>query len=120
MSFIFAAPLRAQDISNAIAGVNRAQQRVWDVGLQLNAAIFKLNTLKLDWQKNELTAFLKEAQQKGDMDAAGKIQDKLNEIDHRKDLENQKLDLNNQLIAAKQQGDQGKADDLIFQLKNLQ
>jgi hypothetical protein len=110
----------AQDMTNLVTNVNVAQQRVWDVGLQLNAAIYKLNVMKLDWQKDKLSASLVSAQQKGDTISAGKIQDKLNEIDHRKDMEKQKLDLNNQLIAAKQQGDQGKADEILFQLKNLQ
>ena len=117
---ILAGPLMAQDMTNLVTNVNVAQQRVWDVGLQLNAAIYKLNVMKLDWQKDKLSASLVSAQQKGDTISAGKIQDKLNEIDHRKDMEKQKLDLNNQLIAAKQQGDQGKADEILFQLKNLQ
>jgi len=109
-----------QTLSNAVANVNLAQQHVWDVGIQLNAAIYKLNVMKLDWQKDKLTPSLLSAQQKGDAVTADKVQAKLGELDHRKDLEKQKLDLNNQLIAAKQQGDQGKADEILFQLKNLQ
>jgi hypothetical protein len=75
--------------------------------------------MKLDWRKDKLTASLTQAQQVGDTVSVGKIQDKLTDIDHRKDMEKQKLDLNNQLIAAKQQGDQGKVDSIMFQLKDL-
>jgi len=113
-------PLWAQTDSILAANVSEAQAKVWDIGLQLNSAIYKLNVMKLDWQKDKLTASLTQAQQAGDTVAAGKIQDKLADIDHRKDLEKQKLDLNNQLIAAKQLGDQGKVDAIMFQLKGLQ
>jgi hypothetical protein len=110
---------QAQAQTTFDAGVNEAQARVWDIGFQLNSAIFKLNVMKLDWQKDKLTAALTQAQQAGDTVSVGKIQDKLADIDHRKDVEKQKLDLNNQLIAAKQQGDQGKVDAILFQLKSL-
>jgi len=116
---IFTQPLWAQTDSTLAANVNEAQARVWDIGLQLNSAIYKLNVMKLDWQKDKLTASLTQAQQVGDTVSVGKIQDKLTDIDHRKDMEKQKLDLNNQLIAAKQQGDQGKVDSIMFQLKDL-
>jgi hypothetical protein len=116
---IFTQPLWAQTDSTLAANVNEAQARVWDIGLQLNSAIYKLNVMKLDWQKDKLTASLTQAQQAGDTVSVGKIQDKLTDIDHRKDMEKQKLDLNNQLIAAKQQGDQGKVDSIMFQLKGL-
>ena len=116
---IFTQPLWAQTDSTLAANVNEAQARVWDIGLQLNSAIYKLNVMKLDWQKDKLTASLTQAQQAGDTVSVGKIQDKLTDIDHRKDVEKQKLDLNNQLIAAKQQGDQGKVDSIMFQLKDL-
>jgi hypothetical protein len=116
---IFTQPLWAQTDSTLAANVNEAQARVWDIGLQLNSAIYKLNVMKLDWQKDKLTASLTQAQQGGDTVSVGKIQDKLTDIDHRKDMEKQKLDLNNQLIAAKQQGDQGKVDSIMFQLKDL-
>lgn len=113
-------PLGAQQVATSFdTSVNEAQAKVWDLGLQLNNAIYKLNVMKLDWQKDKLTASLTQAQQAGDTAAAGKIQDKLAEIDHRKDVEKQKLDLNNQLIAAKQLGDQGKVDAILFQLKGL-
>ncbi|HXL72006.1 MAG TPA: hypothetical protein VN963_00135 [bacterium] len=110
---------QAQAQTTFDASVNEAQARVWDIGLQLNNAIYKLNVMKLDWQKDKLTAALTQAQQTGDTVSVGKIQDKLADIDHRKDVEKQKLDLNNQLIAAKQQGDQGKVDAILFQLKGL-
>jgi hypothetical protein len=116
---IFTQPLWAQTDSTLAANVNEAQTRVWDIGLQLNSAIYKLNVMKLDWQKDKLTASLTQAQQAGDTVSVSKIQDKLTDIDHRKDMEKQKLDLNNQLIAAKQQGDQGKVDSIMFQLKGL-
>jgi len=116
---IFTQPLWAQTDSTLAANVNEAQARVWDIGLQLNSATYKLNVMKLDWQKDKLTASLTQAQQAGDTVSVGKIQDKLTDIDHRKDVEKQKLDLNNQLIAAKQQGDQGKVDSIMFQLKDL-
>ena len=116
---IFTQPLWAQTDSTLAANVNEAQARVWDIGLQLNSAIYKLNVMKLDWRKDKLTASLTQAQQVGDTVSVGKIQDKLTDIDHRKDMEKQKLDLNNQLIAAKQQGDQGKVDSIMFQLKDL-
>jgi hypothetical protein len=117
---LFTQPLLAQTESVLAANVSEAQAKVWDIGLQLNSAIYKLNVMKLDWQKDKLTAALTQAQQAGDTVSAGKIQDKLTDIDHRKDVEKQKLDLNNQLIAAKQQGDQGKVDSIIFQLKSVQ
>jgi acyl-CoA synthetase (NDP forming) len=117
---LFTQPLLAQTESVLAANVSEAQAKVWDIGLQLNSAIYKLNVMKLDWQKDKLTAALTQAQQAGDTVSAGKIQDKLTDIDHRKDVEKQKLDLNNQLIAAKQQGDQGKVDSIMFQLKSLQ
>jgi hypothetical protein len=117
--FLFTQPLWAQTDSVLAANVSEAQARVWDIGLQLNSAIYKLNVMKLDWQKDKLTASLTQAQQAGDTVSVGKIQDKLTDIDHRKDVEKQKLDLNNQLIAAKQQGDQGKVDSIMFQLKDL-
>ena len=117
---IFTQPLWAQTDSTLAANVNEAQARVWDIGLQLNSATYKLNVMKLDWRKDKLTASLTQAQQVGDTVSVGKIQDKLTDIDHRKDMEKQKLDLNNQLIAAKQQGDQGKVDSIMFQLKDLQ
>jgi hypothetical protein len=113
-------PLWAQTDSILAANVNEAQARVWDIGLQLNSAIYKLNVMKLDWQKDKLTVSLTQVQQAGDTISAGKIQDKLNDIDHRKNLEKQKLDLNNQLVEAKQQGDEGKVDAVLFQLKSLQ
>jgi hypothetical protein len=116
---IFTQPLWAQTDSTLAANVNEAQARVWDIGLQLNSATYKLNVMKLDWRKDKLTASLTQAQQVGDTVSVGKIQDKLTDIDHRKDMEKQKLDLNNQLIAAKQQGDQGKVDSIMFQLKDL-
>ena len=116
---IFTQPLWAQTDSTLAANVNEAQARVWDIGLQLNSATYKLNVMKLDWRKDKLTASLTQAQQGGDTVSVGKIQDKLTDIDHRKDMEKQKLDLNNQLIAAKQQGDQGKVDSIMFQLKDL-
>jgi hypothetical protein len=117
---LFTQPLLAQTESVLAANVSEAQAKVWDIGLQLNSAIYKLNVMKLDWQKDKLTAALTQAQQAEDTVSAGKIQDKLADIDHRKDVEKQKLDLNNQLIAAKQQGDQGKVDSIMFQLKSLQ
>jgi hypothetical protein len=116
---LLAQPLWAQTATSFDTSVNEAQARVWDLGLQLNNAIYKLNVIKLDWQKDKLTASLTQAQQTGDTVSVGKIQDKLADIDHRKDVEKQKLDLNNQLIAAKQLGDQGKVDAILFQLKDL-
>ncbi|SRR5665213_535248 len=116
---LLAQPLWAQTATSFDTSVNEAQTRVWDLGLQLNNAIYKLNVMKLDWQKDKLTASLTQAQQTGDTVSVGKIQDKLADIDHRKDVEKQKLDLNNQLIAAKQSGDQGKVDAIMFQLKGL-
>ena len=116
---LLAQPLWAQTATSFDTSVNEAQARVWDLGLQLNNAIYKLNVIKLDWQKDKLTASLTHAQQTGDTVSVGKIQDKLADIDHRKDVEKQKLDLNNQLIAAKQLGDQGKVDAILFQLKDL-
>jgi hypothetical protein len=113
-------PLWAQMATTPYNSVAGAQAHVWDIGLQLNAAIFKLNTMKLDWQKDKLSEAMLKAQTDGDTAGMGKIKEQLIEIDHRKDLEKQKLDLNNQLIAAKQQGDEGKADAVLFQLKNLQ
>ncbi len=117
---LFTQPLLAQTDSILTANVNETQARVWDIGLQLNSAIYKLNVMKLDWQKDKLTASLAQAEQAGDSVLVGKIQNKLADIDHRKDMEKQKLDLNNQLIAAEQQGDQGKVDAILFQLKGLQ
>ena len=117
---LVAQPLWAQVSTTPYNSVAGAQARVWDIGLQLNSAIFKLNTMKLDWQKDKLSEAMLKAQTDGDTAGMGKIKEKLIEIDHRKDLEKQKLDLNNQLITAKQQGDEGKADAILFQLKNLQ
>jgi hypothetical protein len=117
---LFSQPLWAQFAPTPGTSVTVAQEHVWDVGLQLNAAIYKLNVMKLDWQRDKLSANLLTAQTKGDSVAVTQIQGKIAEIDHRRDIEKKKLDLNNQLIAAKQQGDQGKADSILFQLKNLQ
>jgi hypothetical protein len=113
-------PLWAQIAPTTSTNVSEAQARIWDIGLQLNLAIYKLNVMKLDWQRDKLSTDLLKTQTKGDAVTVSKIQDKLADIDHRKDLEKQKLDLNNQLITAKQQGDQGKVDAVLFQLKNLQ
>jgi hypothetical protein len=113
-------PLWAQVAGSPYNSVAAAQERVWTIGGQLNAAIYRLNTMKLDWQKDKLSEALLKAQTKGNAVEVTQIQGKLAEIDHRKDLEKQKLDLNNQLIAAKQQGDTSKADSILFQLKNLQ
>ena len=112
-------PLLAQFAPTSSVNVVAAQQHVWDIAIQLNSAIYKLNTMKLDWQKDNMTEALTQAKQNGDAVSIPKIEDKLLEIDHRKDLEKQKLDLNNQLVAAKQQGDQAKVDSVLFQLKSL-
>ena len=76
--------------------------------------------MKIDWQRTKLAEDVLKAKAKGDEENRLKFEAKIAELDHRKAVETQKHDLNNQLLLARQQQDQGKIDSLIFQLKELQ
>ena len=100
--------------------VGEAQQRVWNIGANLNDAVLNLAYAKLDWQKTKLTETLAKAQQQGDSITVDKIQKKFVEIDHERDVAKQKHDLNAQVLIARRQNNQADVDSLLFQLKELQ
>ncbi len=102
------------------AAVAEAQQRVWDISAKLNDAYLNLDLTRLDYQRAKLVEKLAQVQQQGNTTAANQIQQKIADIDHRKDIQKQRHDLQTQIIQARQQNDQSKVDALNFQLKELQ
>lgn len=102
------------------AAVIEAQQKVIEISTQLNDAVLNLDLVRLDWQRGKLVQKLAQAQQAGDTAAADQIQQKIADIDHRKDIQKQRHDLQAQIIQARQQNDQSKVDALDFQLRQLQ
>ena len=99
--------------------VQSAQQKVWDIQLQLNNARYRLAVLKLDLQKANLSEALLKARQKGDQAKIAKIQQLLENIDHAKQTEQQRLDLMGQILIAEQQANKPLQDSLRLELRNL-
>ena len=105
---------------NAVpADIQTAQQKVWDIQVQLNNARYRLAVLKLDLQKAKQSDALLKAQQKGDQAQIAKIQQQLQATDHQKDIEQKRLDLLGQILQAQQQNNNTLVQTLQFELKNM-
>jgi hypothetical protein len=112
--------LHAQLAQPAGISVEEAQARVADLNQKLNDASFRLNLMKIDWQKDLLTQAMVKAKANGDEENRLKFEAKIADLDHRRSVETQRHDLNDQILLARQQQDQSKVDSLTFQLKELQ
>jgi len=121
--FSLTLPLRAQFTTSTPSPhevVLTAQRHLWETQAQLNDAALALNWARADWDRSKLADRLAKAQAAGDHLTVESLQKQIADLDHRKDLEKQKHDLNAQIFQAQQDGDQGKVDSLRFQLKELQ
>jgi len=112
-------PLPAGSQNNAPLDIQAAQQKVWDIQVRLNNARYRLAAMKLDLQRDKLSEALLKAQQKGDKTQITKIQQQLQNIDHLKALEQQRLDLEGQILVAQEQNNWALVQSLRTQIREL-
>ncbi|GEM_PF-4252771 len=99
--------------------IQQAQAKVWDLQSQLYDAKYRLAIARIDSDKGHEISEMNRATQAKDFKRAGDCQSKIAKLDHRRELENQRLQLNHQLLQAQQAGDKGQQEQLKAQLKGL-
>jgi len=109
----------AQAQNTLPADVQQAQAKVWDLQSQLYDAKYRLAIARIDADKGHEISEMNRATQAKDFKRAGDCQARIANLDHRREVENQRLQLNHQLLQAQQSGDKGQQGQLKSQLKGL-